>query len=423
MSGNLRLAAPVVLATIGAALSTACVDSSRDPEPLPAPQAEVQTPAQTGPEDEFDTPAMLANLADAVIVPNYETLHVQTAALAAVDGPLAGYCAAIGTAAEDAARADAQGAWRRAMAAVQATEVHVLGPALADSETLRRRILSYSDSTLSTCGVDQAAVLATETDFAVGTRSLNQRGFGALEYLLFNDDLGQTCPPQVATVARWDALDEGERRSARCELALLLAEDAADAAASIVDRWGDYRGEFLDASATGDALQEITDAIFALDTLVKDRKLGIPTGIHDDCSSFSCAGLVESPYSGNSLANVRGNVASFQRLFDGGDGPGFDDLMAHEDFADVARRFADNSRAVLDLVDASDTTLYDQVLAIDSAAGETDCINAFANPDGESDLPACALVGLIKRITDDLKIDFVTIVNVSLPGSAQTDND
>ena len=31
--------------------------------------------------------------------------------------------------------------------------------------------------------------------------------------------------------------------------------------------------------------------------------------------------------------------------------------------------------------------------------------------------------GAIKRVTDDLKIDFVTIVGTSIPDSAQTDND
>ncbi len=419
----MRLAAPAVCAAIGAVVLSACVDSSRDPEPVPPPQSEAQTPVQPVQAEEFDTPAMLANLADEVIVPNYEALTRQTATLAAGDGPLASYCSAIGTAAENGTRAEAQAVWRRAMAAVQRTEMHVLGPALGNNEALRKRILSYADSTLSTCGVDQAAVLAMDADFAIATRSLNQLGFGALEYLLFNDDLGQTCPPQVATVSRWDALDEGERRTARCELAMLVAEDAADAAAAILAGWDNYRSELLDPTATGDALQAITDAIFALDTLVKDRKLGIPTGIHDNCSSFSCADLVESPYSRNSLANIRENIASFQRLFDGGDGLGFDDLITHEDFADVAQRFVDNSQAVIDLVDTIDTTLYDQVLAIDSATRETDCVNAFADPDSESDLPACALVGRIKRITDDLKIDFVAIVNVSLPGSAQTDND
>jgi hypothetical protein len=47
----------------------------------------------------------------------------------------------------------------------------------------------------------------------------------------------------------------------------------------------------------------------------------------------------------------------------------------------------------------------------------------MANPEDPSSLDACSITGLLKRITDDLKIDFVTIVNVPVPGRVQSDND
>jgi hypothetical protein len=50
-------------------------------------------------------------------------------------------------------------------------------------------------------------------------------------------------------------------------------------------------------------------------------------------------------------------------------------------------------------------------------------VNAAAAPDVESDLVGCRLVGLLKRVSDDLKIDFVTIVGVSIPDGVQSDND
>ena len=376
---------------------------------------------------EFSTEAMLANLASAVIVPNYETLAERTADFAADDGPLADYCAAIGTDAADAATATVQDAWRDAMAAVQATEMHVFGPAADNSEALRKRVLSYADSPLSTCGVDISAVLAGEADFDIRSRALNQRGYGALEYLLFNDDLTHTCAPQVPSTADWNDLGESERRLARCTLAQDIAEDAARAAAELVENWhadgDDYSATFLAPEATGDALQHLTDGIFALDLLVKDRKLGIPTGIHADCSDSACPDLVESPYAANSLANIRANAASFKTLFEGGEGFGFDDFIVNEEFADVADRFRTNTQALLDHIDGIDTPLNEQVLAIESEDRATECMNAFANPDTPAELSACSLLGLVKRVTDDLKIDFVTIVGVSVPGGAQTDND
>lgn len=411
---------------------TGCVDSSREPEqPRPAPppptsgggdeeQEEVE-------QEEFTTLNMLTNLADAVVVPNYVALADATEAFAADHGALAGYCEAIGTDTEGATRAAARDGWRDAMAAVQSTEMHVFGPVADNGEALRKRILSYADVPLSTCGVDISVVLAGDDGFDIQTRSLNQRGYGAIEYLLFNDDLAHTCAPQVPATADWNALGETERHQARCDLAQLIAKDAADAAATVADRWdpdgGDFRATFLDPATTGAALQHLTDGLFAMDLLVKDRKLGIPTGIHDDCSSAACPEIVESPYARNSLANIRANTASFKTLFEGGEGLGFDDFIVNEEFADVADRFAANTENIIDYIDDIDAALYDQVLSIQENDRSTECLNAFSGPDLRAELPACTLVGLVKRVTDDLKIDFVTIVGVALPGGAQTDND
>ena len=408
-----------------------CVDSSREPEqprqPVPPPTADAGQEAEEEETQEFTTEAMLVNLVDAVIVPNYEALASSAASFSADDGPLAGHCAAIGGDGDEASTANVRDAWREVMAAVQTTEMHVFGPAADNGEALRKRVLSYSDARLSTCGVDISAVLAGQADFDIRSRALSQRGYGAIEYLLFNEDLTHTCAPQVPNTADWNDLSEDERRGARCNLAQEIAADAAQAAAQLVEGWsadgGDYRATFLDPDATGEALQHLTDGIFALDLLVKDRKLGIPTGIHDDCSETACPELVESPYARNSFANIRANAASFKTLFEGGDGFGFDDFIVNEEFPEVTERFRANTGALLDYIDGIDTSLSEQVLSIESDDRATECMNAFAGPDMQAELSACTLLGLVKRVTDDLKIDFVTIVGVSIPGGAQTDND
>ena len=409
-----------------------CVDSSREPaQPLQTPATGAggqDDRVQEEEEEEFTTLGMLTNLVDAVIVPNYQALATETAAFAAEDGALAIYCDATGADTASSAQETAvQEAWRQAMTAVQAAEMHVFGPAAANGEALRKRILSYDDATLSTCGVDISVVLAGDDGFDLRSRSLNQRGYGAIEYLLFNDDLTHTCAPQVPSTADWNDLGETERRTARCALARLIADDAAAAAADIAAQWdaddGDYRATFLDPDTSGEALQHLTDGIFAMDLLVKDRKLGIPTGVHDDCSSAACPELVESPYARHSFANIRVNAIAFKALFEGGDGFGFDDFIVNEELAEVAERFSTNTQAVIDYVDGIETSLYDQVVAIESEDRDTECMNAFAAADLRAELSACTAVGLVKRITDDLKIDFVTIVGVSVPGGAQTDAD
>lgn len=394
----------------------------------PSPSPPAATTPDPPPDPEFDTTAMLTDFADNVIAPNYAALLEEAGAFAAEDGPVAGLCAAIGGTEEEGARSTARDRWREAMARVQATEIHVIGPTLANGEALRHRLLSFSAGPISTCGIDQSAALTADedSDFDLGSRSLNQRGFGAIEYLLFNDEMTHTCASQVPSTAGWNELDETERRRARCDLALAIANDAADAAGAIVEQWDEYREEFLDEGRSGETLQLVTDAIFAMDTLVKDAKLGIPTGINDGCSGVACPERVESKYARNSLANVRANTAAYLELFNGGDGSGFDDLIDDEGFPEVSDRFARNAEAVVEAIDRAPNALYDELIAIETSSGATACMNAFAEPDtGEPDdgLQGCRITGLLKRITDDLKIDFVAIVDVDIPGSAQMDND
>jgi predicted lipoprotein len=245
--------------------------------------------------------------------------------------------------------------------------------------------------------------------------------------LLFNESLDHTCPPQAATTSNWNTLDDSIRRQNRCKAALAIAEDVAAAAVQLRDAWletgGDFRSEYISESNVGNSLQMTTDAIFYVDTGVKDKKLGIPLGINDACSAFSCPGSVESPYSETSFANIKNNVETFLEVFQGASGVGFDDLISEEGYPEVSQRIVTNSQAVIAALEEVSTSVIDQVNSISDSEDESQCNNAFANPENSDSLSACSIYGLIKRITDDLKIDFVTIVNVNLPSGAQSDND
>ena len=82
------------------------------------------------------------------------------------------------------------------------------------------------------------------------------------------------------------------------------------------------------------------------------------------------------------------------------------------------------AQAAVDNIDAATKSLYAQALAIDDASKQEACTNAFVSHDETyEDYSACALTGLLKDVTDILKIDFVTIVGVNLPGRVQADND
>lgn len=408
-----RVAALATLVTVGV---TACVGDDKA--------------AGTGSPDAepFSYVAMMANYADNLIVPQYTALETQISALSQPDGAVANYCSAIGTAGESEARAQAQSAWRNAMAEWQQAELLAVGPALDNGAALRNRIYSYgSTSPLSTCAVDQSVVLAEQDNFNIRTRSFNSRGLSALEYLLFRDDLNHTCPDRIPETSDWNQRPAEQRRSARCDYALEVAEDVTVAAQALTQAWaeeaGNYRYRFVDPANQEANLKALSDALFYIETETKDAKLGVPTGLHRTCSQVACPGQVESPYSETSLANIRNNLVAFRTLLLGGDGPGFDDIIVEAGFPEVVQNFEQQVDDALQLIDTTSESLLDQTQALLVSGDASACSNSAANPDAVRDVPACSLHGLLKRITDSLRTDFVTIVNLDLPDRAQSDND
>jgi predicted lipoprotein len=410
----------------------ACTDSSREVVSSPSLDDLSSDGSGSGGDggnesDEYSTREMLVAYIDEIVLPNYQDLEALTTQFSGSDGTLGAYCDAIGTADESSQHAAARRDWLAISDKVQASELHVIGPAFENGGSLQFRLNSYMAGPLSTCGVDGIAA-QVEDGINIDERSLNQRGIGALEYLLFNDNLDHSCPPQAAATAQWNTLDERTRASQRCQAAQLIAGDMSAAAATLVDKWAptaqDYRAVFLSEERVGESLQETTDAMFYLEEGAKDAKLGNPLGIVVACSALTCPEQIESPYSVTSLDNIIANVKAFRRIFMSNDETGFDAHLTAEGFPEVAERFINNLEASITYAESIEQSVTEQVAAIATEAEETTCSNAFANPDSPSEqFPLCTLYGKLKTIVDDLNIDFVTIVNVSIPGGSQSDND
>ncbi|BFM07361.1 imelysin family protein [Halioxenophilus aromaticivorans] len=378
--------------------------------------------------EDFDFTAMFANYADNIIIPNYESLKSAADNLADEQGPLGQYCAGIGSANEASLFTSAELAWHEVQSSIQHSESHVLGPVADNGAALRARLSAYHVGELSACGIDQGVVLnAQSSNFDVTTRTVTQRGIGAVEYLLFNTDLTHNCPSQIAETADWDQRSTTERQTLRCDYALTLAKDIAVAADEIVTAWsmdgGNYRSEFINPLNDAENLTALSDAMFFMEIDVKDAKLGIPTGINDACSEIACPDQVESPYSQSSLANIADNLSAFQTMMTGADGLGFDDIISQAGVAPLNQQFADNIQAALASIQTQPASLYSQAAGLVTEDDETDCTNSYTNPTTTTLVPACSLFGLVKLITDDLKVGFIAAVDVDLPDRSQSDND
>ncbi len=405
----------ILLAGLG--LLAGCAGGSSDSEP---DRADIAT--------EFDFVALLANYADNIIIPRYREFEQASAQLSAEDGPLADYCNAIGTQGEAQARAAAQASWRGSMDVWQEAELFQVGPAAANGGALRNRIYSYnSSSPLSSCAVDQAVVLASQTGFDIQSRSFNSRGLDTIEYLLFKKSLAHTCPARIVETENWDQRPEQERRQLRCDYALKVAQDVSAAAQTLVQAWvpeGDnFRFRFVDPAQREANLEVLSDALFYIEKEVKDAKLGVPTGLQADCSQLACPEAVEAKYSETSFANIASNLRAFRTGLMGAEGPGFDDIIVSQGFPEVVERFNDQIDDALALIDQIDTSLYQQTQALAEGENQSACANSAANPLTHQEVSACSLHGLLKRITDAMRTDFVTIVDIDLPERAQSDND
>ncbi|GLS28113.1 imelysin family protein [Marinibactrum halimedae] len=379
-------------------------------------------------DETFDFAGMFANYTDNIFLPNYQAIEAQAKSLAEPDGAIATYCDTIGSATAGAALSEVTVAWQALQASIQRSEAHAIGPVADNNGALRNRFTSYGTGSLSLCGIDQSVVQAnTQADFDIAIKTTNQRGIGALEYLLFNETLVHTCPSQITETTDWNDRSINERRQLRCEYALHVANDIADAATTVIAQWdsngGNYRSTFINPNNAAASLESLSDAMFYVDVDVKDTKLGLPTGINADCRGTSCPEFVESPYVENSLVNIRNNLEGFQTMLTGADGLGFDDIIAQAGVDSLNVRFFDNIRLSMNVIDNTVESLIDQSENINDSVSEAACANAFSNPDTPSDFSACNLSGLVKRITDDLKVGFVAAVNVDLPDRAQSDND
>ncbi|MFL2528121.1 MAG: imelysin family protein [Candidatus Azotimanducaceae bacterium] len=378
-------------------------------------------------DDASSTMLLLNNLATNIFIPNYTSLVTSAGEFSSESGALETYCSSIGTAEEATALADAQSTWQSVMADVQATELHAVGPAIANGEILRKRMISFSDGALSTCGIDEIAVLASEADFNINSRASNQLGMGAAGYLLFNEDLNHSCSALVPTTANWNALSNNERKAARCEAAKVIVTDVKNAAEQIASAWdasgGNFIAEYSAEGTSGQYLQDTTDALFYIEMGGKDKKLNIPLGLRT-CTNNSCPESVESKYSKNSLQNIKSNALAFLEIFEGGTGRGFDDVISEAGFPEVNQSMQTAVADIISAIDTIDTPLYEQALSINTSSKATACTNASSNPGTmDLDLPACTLAGLMKRVTDIMKLEFVTIVNINLPSGVQSDTD
>ncbi len=304
-----------------------------------------------------------------------------------------------------------QDTWRAAMNSWSRLEPMQFGPTAASftpgGKDLRDNI--YSWPLVSRCAIDDV-LKAGSYENGVANMLINRRGLWAAEYLLFSD-ADDVCAPNAA----WNALTTEERAARKQAYAQAVATDLAARAQTLLTEWDGFR-ETLATAGTGNqtyptvqgALNRVSDAVFYVEREVKDIKLATPLGLRD-CAAPPCLDKLESNFASHSAANVRANLEGARQLLEGCDdeafsGVGFDDLLVARGASGLAAEFKSHAEATVAALDALEGADFEEVLVTEPERVR-------------------AVYDALKGITDILKSEFLTVLDLELPMGLEGDND
>lgn len=424
-----------IFACVGIALMPAAMGCTAGSSSLP------QSPPA------IDTQALLSSWADEVILPELRAFVADAARLEEKTESYANHLnqnevqassantesasspadATDNTAEGDGAQAllsDAQDAWKHAMLRWERLEIMQVGPAgmpgiMMGGLGLRDEI--YSWPSVNPCGIDQQ--IFTNTFGTTGyfrTKLVTFYGLDALEYVLFTSSLDNACP-EMATLNRenqWSQLSELVRRQRRASYAHAVSRQLLSDAQTLLSAWereeGAFRDAFVNPGTEGsvydnayDVINQVFAALFYIELKVKDRKLAVPAGLHVDCASQTCPDFLESQYADISKEMVDANLDGFAALFFGNEeienAFGFDDYLVAVGASSLSDSIRDKLAAAKAQIAQIPGSLRTQLDADPQAV--------------------VALHEAIKTLTDDVKSQMVSALNLDVPQEGAGDND
>lgn len=368
----------------------------------------------------FSCQEMIENLADNVITPMIVDFENKAATL---DSAMAAW---LETPTNEDLKLTARQSWDDAMLAWQSIEVVQTGPLIENTFLLRDSI--YSWPAVSTCVVDQE-VIEAETQgesYDISSRTPVRKGLAALEYLLYTSTLDHTCPSTTNKTLNWDARPDTDRLSLRAQFAKAVSEDLVSLAGELKSRWvtnaDSFRVELLNPnsavsrfSSPTAVINALSDALFYIETQVKDIKLAEPLALKGDkCvqGEADCATLVENVLSARSKEHIRQNLLAFEQVFLGNSAAGVEGL-GYDDLIDAANGGENVSAAM-------EADISNALNALD-ALGSLSLKQAVTDVNGIN--LATGVHESTKKITDRLKSDFLNLLGLSIPGTAAGDGD
>ncbi|MEM7550976.1 MAG: imelysin family protein [Bacteroidota bacterium] len=323
-------------------LINACGSSE---EPLPVEPNDMMddedTTSTTPPANEFDL--LLVNQIDSIIIPASENYQVQmTAFLSAVN-------AFNGSTTQENLDAVRDG-FSNAYLAYQRIALHDYFETANTLLVFRSNQFPVDEALLETFIANQSF------DFT-STNQIRATGFPALDFMLYGpeDGLGYFT-------------EDENRLSFLVALVNFLSSEASDL---LVD-WNDFRDVFIinAGTAQGSSIStQLNASILYWEENVREAKVGFPIGLSGpfdspgDVNPELIEAVNRAAFDGNesfTLSLAQASVEELQRLYTGGNGQGYDDLLATRD------------QAVDDLIDDQFELILSELSSRNTILGDTE---------------------------------------------------
>lgn len=309
---------------------------------------------------------------------------------------------------------DAKLEWANVMASVQVLEPMQLGP-LAE---LRDDLYIWPGD--NTCRAFNQVAINPSADLSGIDKSY--RGLTAVEKMLFLDDSTLSCTgfPNVAT---WVEKSEAQKNQDRCDYARNIVSDMKVKFTTLSTTLDSYSLE-NEFSSLQLAANEISDALFYVDTVTKDLKLKEILPINDT-GDFQKLKL-ESRYGQIAKQNILNNLLGAKALLTAGDNEGMDDYMAALGQSEITTGMVTAVNKAIVIIEGMQGEFHEAIPDSPTDSDVSTCINATASGefDVNSDLERlCALYFEVQSFTSLLKEDFVLALKFTKPAEADGDND
>jgi uncharacterized protein len=300
------------------------------------------------PNDTFDRRAMLVELADSYIMPEYASAALNASALR---GAIESFCTDPTQSTLDAARA----ALMEAMAQWQRVNTFDFGPA--------ENLFGDLSTEVATFPTNPSAI---EQKISAGTWSMtgldrDARGWNAVDYLLYASNSSGD-----ASILR---AFSGEQGSQRAAYLIDVAKKIEAEIRQVSTAWSSgYRDDFVQRNGTdaGSGTSDLVNNLAMSFEHIKNDKIGIPAGLRAGQSRPEPQ-RVEAYYSGRSMELARRQFEAVREIWEGrpagSTAPAFRSLRSYLETVPGGQRLVEETRIQCDAVQRAFDATGDSSLA------------------------------------------------------------